>query len=96
VVELDVEVTDELRDEGRARDVVRVVQQARKDAGLHVTDRIALTLSAGDELAASLEPHLDWIAGQVLATSAGIVALEAEPAAETDGLGFSVGVSRQD
>jgi isoleucyl-tRNA synthetase len=96
VVELDVEVTDELRDEGRARDVVRVVQQARKDAGLHVTDRIELTLSAGDELAASLEPHLSWIAGQVLATSAGIVALEAEPAADTDGLGFSVGVSRQD
>ena len=65
VVELDVEVTDELRDEGRARDVVRAVQQARKDAGLHVSDRIVLTLAMDDELARSIDAHreLDRRAG---------------------------------
>ena len=95
VVELDVEVTDELRDEGRARDVVRVVQQARKDAGLHVTDRIALVLSTGDDLAASLEPHRRWIDAQVLATASSVEPLAGDGTAETDGLPFSVGVLRQ-
>jgi isoleucyl-tRNA synthetase len=95
VVELDVEVTDELRDEGRARDLVRVVQQARKDAGLHVTDRISLTLAMDDELAESLAPHRDWIDAQVLATSSSVVPLEGTAQAETDGIGFSVQVERQ-
>ena len=44
LVVLDTVVTEELADEGVARDLVRVVQQARKDAGLDVSDRIALTL----------------------------------------------------
>jgi isoleucyl-tRNA synthetase len=96
VVELDVEVTDELRDEGRARDVVRVVQQARKDAGLHVTDRISLTLATVDELAASLAAHQSWIDAQVLATSSSIVALQGPGTAETDGMAFRVEVTRQD
>jgi isoleucyl-tRNA synthetase len=95
VVELDVEVTDELRDEGRARDLVRVVQQARKDAGLHVTDHISLTLAMDDELAESLAPHRDWIDAQVLATSSSVVPLEGTAQAETDGIGFSVQVERQ-
>lgn len=95
VVELDVEVTDELRDEGRARDVVRAVQQARKDAGLHVSDRIELVLSTGDELAGSLAAHRDWIAGQVLATAFTVAPLTAGATADTDGLGFSVAVARR-
>ena len=45
VVALDIEVTPELQAEGLARDLVRMVQQARKDADLDVTDRIALSLS---------------------------------------------------
>ena len=96
VVELDVEVTDELRDEGRARDVVRAVQQARKDAGLHVSDHIALTLSTGDELAASLVTHQEWIDAQVLATTSSIEQLDGAGDAETDGLSFSVTVLRAD
>ncbi|GAA2661754.1 MULTISPECIES: isoleucine--tRNA ligase [Actinosynnema] len=46
LVVLDTEVTEELAAEGVARDLVRVVQQARKDAGLDVSDRIALTVDA--------------------------------------------------
>ena len=44
LVVLDTEVTPSWRREGLARDVVRLVQQARRDAGLAVSDRIALTL----------------------------------------------------
>ena len=46
VVVLDTEVTPELNAEGMARDLVRVVQQARRDAGLHVSDRIRLVVDA--------------------------------------------------
>lgn len=78
VVELDTEVTDDLRDEGRARDVVRHIQQARRDADFQLTDRISLTLSTTDALAGSLEPHRGWIADQVLATSFEIERISAD------------------
>ena len=72
VIHLDTEVTDDLEHEGYARDLVRLVQQARKDADLVVTERIVLTVQAGERLAAALDPHLDWISGEVLA-SVGLV-----------------------
>ena len=56
VVNLDTDVTDELRAEGTARDLVRQVQQARKEEGLVVTDRIVLTMQAGDRIVAALDP----------------------------------------
>jgi isoleucyl-tRNA synthetase len=68
VVVLDVEVTPELAAEGRARDLVRIVQQARKDADLMVTDRIELRVDAGAVVADAVAAHRDWIAQQVLAS----------------------------
>ncbi len=68
VVVLDTEVTPALEAEGRARDLVRLVQQARKDRDLEVTDRIELRLALPDELGRELEPHLPWVKSQVLAT----------------------------
>ena len=50
VVVLDLEVTPELESEGLARDLVRLVQQARRDAGLDVSDRIAVTVGLPAEL----------------------------------------------
>jgi isoleucyl-tRNA synthetase len=69
IVVLDTEVTPELEAEGLVRDLVRLVQQARKDAGLHVSDRIALGLSLPAEVRAAVEGHLDYLGEQVLATS---------------------------
>lgn len=66
---LNTEVSQELKREGLARDVVRLVQNARKTAGLDVSDRIALSLSASGELAAALEEHASAVAGEVLATT---------------------------
>ena len=67
VVVLDVTVTAELEAEGMARDLVRAVQQARRDAGLHVSDRIRLTLGADAPVREQLEAHTALITGETLA-----------------------------
>jgi isoleucyl-tRNA synthetase len=69
VVVLDTAVTPELAAEGLARDVIRVVQQARRDAGLDVSDRISLVVSAADAVRTAVETHREFIAGETLATS---------------------------
>jgi isoleucyl-tRNA synthetase len=68
-VALDLTITEELRMEGLARDIVRAIQNTRKDAGLDVSDRIALSLRGDAELLDVARSHEDWIAGEVLATS---------------------------
>ncbi|HEY2950021.1 MAG TPA: isoleucine--tRNA ligase [Micromonosporaceae bacterium] len=69
VVVLDTAVTPELAAEGLARDVVRVVQQARRAADLNVSDRISLVVEASPAVAEAVERHRDFVAGEVLATS---------------------------
>ena len=73
IVVLDVALSDELIAEGVARDVVRAVQQARKDAGLHVSDRIRLALAVPDAWRGAVLQFSDWIAEQTLARSVEIV-----------------------
>jgi isoleucyl-tRNA synthetase len=71
-VALDLTLTAELRGEGRAREVVRLIQEARKSSGLDVADRIAVRWAARDEeMAATLTEHAPLIAGEVLAVSFG-------------------------
>ena len=65
---LDTKVSPELEREGCARDAIRQIQQARKDAGLDVSDRIALSLTADQESSVALEEHREFIAAEVLAT----------------------------
>tara|TARA_B100000700_G_scaffold163407_1_gene180893 strand:- start:11654 stop:14851 length:3198 start_codon:yes stop_codon:yes gene_type:complete len=67
VVVLNTEVTDELAREGLARDVVRHVQQARRDADLVVTDRIHLHVDGDPAVVAAVRTHENHVAGQVLA-----------------------------
>ncbi len=70
VVVLDTKVTPDLAAEGLARDVVRAVQQARRDAGLDVSDRIELTLHPGSHpVAEAVEAHRQLIATETLAVS---------------------------
>lgn len=66
---LRIELTPELLREGWMRDAVRLVQDARKQAGLEVSDRIELTLQADDPaVTAALEEHQETLAAEVLAT----------------------------
>jgi isoleucyl-tRNA synthetase len=68
-VALQLELDDELRREGLAREIVHAVQIARKDAGLDISDRIELSLGGDEELLASAREHEPYIATEVLATS---------------------------
>lgn len=69
VVLLDTRVTPELEAEGIARDLVRQIQQARRDADLAVTDRIELHVEAGADVLAALEAHRGLVAGETLAVA---------------------------
>jgi isoleucyl-tRNA synthetase len=71
VVVLDTEVTPELAAEGVARDVIRAVQQARRDAGLDVSDRITLVVQADQAVEAAVRTHESFVAAETLATSVG-------------------------
>ncbi len=68
-VALDLELDDELRREGLAREVVHAVQAARKSAGLNVEDRITLSLGGDSELLDAARAHEDYVAGETLATA---------------------------
>ena len=68
-VALDTVLDDELRREGFAREVVHAVQNARKEAGLDVEDRIALGLGGDDELLDAVRAHEGYVTGETLATS---------------------------
>jgi isoleucyl-tRNA synthetase len=65
-VALELSVSPELRREGLAREITRVVQEARKAAGLEVSDRIALGLEADGDLADAIGVHRDEIAAETL------------------------------
>jgi len=67
VIVLDVDVTPDLEQEGRARDLIRLIQQARRDADLAVTDRIAVILRADPQWANAAVTHRELIAGETLA-----------------------------
>ncbi|PXY19510.1 isoleucine--tRNA ligase [Prauserella muralis] len=69
LVLLDTDVTPELAREGVARDLVRVVQQARRDADLDVADRIALTVDAPADVAEAAREHERFLASETLATA---------------------------
>jgi isoleucyl-tRNA synthetase len=86
-VALDLEVDDALRVEGTARELARALNQARKEAALDLTDRVTVTIDAGDapRIPAAVEAHRDWIAGEVLAVKLETGAVDDGYAAEIDG-----------
>ncbi len=98
-VALDLHVDEELRREGLAREIVRAVQNARKDAGLEVEDRIVLTLDGSDDLLGVAREFEAVIAAEVLATSLaadgeglGDAAFSTET--QVEGAGLRIGVTR--
>lgn len=66
-VALDITVTDELREEGIARELINRIQNLRKDSGLDVTDKIKLTVMRHDAINQAIEKHKAYIGSQTLA-----------------------------
>ena len=85
---LDLELDDELLGDGYARDVVRQVQDARKTAGLHVADRITLSLGVPGNWAQAVLDRSDFIAAETLATS-----VRVDPLPATNDPDHAVGVN---
>jgi len=68
IVMLDIEVTPDLEAEGLARDIIRAVQQARRDEDLDVSDRIILTVAADSAVEAQVGPFVALVMAETLAT----------------------------
>lgn len=66
-VALEVELTEELRQEGMAREIINRVQNIRKDSGLEITDRIHIALAPNDEVQKAVAGYGEYIKTQVLA-----------------------------
>jgi isoleucyl-tRNA synthetase len=90
VVVLDTAVTPELEAEGITRDLIRLVQQARRDAGLQVSDRISLTLGVPEAVRRQVVAFQLLLTEATLATSLAWGA--GEPNAELDGEQIHIGV----
>ena len=71
LVGLDTSLTEALEREGLARELVRTVQEARKQAGLDVSDRITLRIEGTPEVAAALDAHREYVMEETLATGWG-------------------------
>jgi isoleucyl-tRNA synthetase len=93
-VALELDLDDELLREGLAREVVRAVQEARKQAGLEVSDRISLALGGDEELLAAAREHEAYIAGETLATSVDYGADGAGEKATIEGRELTIAVSK--
>ncbi|MCG9477109.1 MAG: isoleucine--tRNA ligase [Actinomycetia bacterium] len=93
-VALDLELNDELRAEGTARELVRALNDARKSAGLEIADRIAVTIDADETLRAVINTHRETITTEILARS--IEFGNGDRTIEIDGTTLSIGLIRVD
>ena len=93
-VALQLELDDELRSEGLAREIVHAVQIARKDAGLEITDRIELTLGGDADLIEAARAHEEYVAGEVLATSLSFAEGDNGAGATIDGRELAISLNR--
>ena len=91
-VALELELDEELRIEGRAREIVHAVQAARRDAGLQVSDRIVLSLDGDDVLMDAARAHQEYVAGETLAVQVGYEPLAGVKPGTVDGCELRVGV----
>jgi isoleucyl-tRNA synthetase len=78
-VALDITLTDELRKEGLARELVNRIQNLRKSNGYDITDKIKIHILSSNEMDEAINKHKDYIMNQVLAVSLKLVEILSEP-----------------
>ena len=93
-VALDVEVTDELRREGIAREVIKKIQAMRKDGGLEITDRIAVRVAKNTATDDAITCFNDYISNQVLADSLVLCDSVKGEILELDGCSINISIEK--
>ena len=94
-VALQLELDEDLRREGLAREIVHSIQNARKESGLDVSDRIELRLGGDAELLEAAREHEAYIVGETLATEVHYDGAGADVISATiEGRELSIGVAR--
>jgi isoleucyl-tRNA synthetase len=91
-VALDLELNDELRSEGKARELIRALNDARKAAGLAIADRIQVTIEADEALRSVIETHRETIAPEILANR--IDFGPGDRSIEIDGVAIGISIER--
>ena len=84
-VALDITVTDELKKEGFARELVNRIQNLRKSSGFEITDKVNITLASSAEMDGAVEAYQEYIKSQVLANN---LVITAEPISDATSLDF--------
>ena len=84
-VALDITVTDELKKEGLARELVNRIQNLRKSSGFEITDKVNITLASSAEMDGAVEAYQEYIKSQVLANN---LVITAEPISDATSLDF--------
>ena len=94
-VALDVEVTEELRREGIAREIVKKIQAMRKESGFDIVDRISVEIESNEATDAAVAQFRDYICNQVLADDLKVVStVEGENAVEFDNAVVKLSVTK--
>ena len=93
-IALDIELTDELIEEGIARELINRIQNLRKSSGLEITDRIKVTIEDRPEVHNAVLHCSEYIAGQVLATSLQLAADVQGEAVEMDGYNVNIKIEK--
>jgi isoleucyl-tRNA synthetase len=94
-IALDIELTDELIEEGIARELINRIQNLRKSSGLEITDRIEIELEDRPEIHNAVLHCGDYIASQVLATKLELTANSQLPTAiEMDGYNVNIKIEK--
>lgn len=94
-VALDMTITDELLQEGLAREIVNRVQNQRKTSGLDVTDRIIITIEKNEKTDAAVAKFNDYICAETLATIVMADHVEAEPDELVEGISVKLAIEKQ-
>jgi isoleucyl-tRNA synthetase len=92
-VALELSIDDDLRREGLAREIVHAVQLARREAGLDISDRIALALGGDETLLAAARAHEAYLSGEVLAVTVSYSANGIGQVASIDGRELRISVT---
>jgi isoleucyl-tRNA synthetase len=93
-IALDIELTDELIEEGIARELINRIQNLRKSSGLEITDRITVVIEDREEIHNAVLHCNDYIASQVLATSLTLGANVAGESVEMDGYNINIAIKK--